>query len=471
MQPPPLAHAGAATESLLAAPAARPFNLSRWFAIVGLLSIGLLGIACALLLSRLISQRMLEQEGVLTMQFVQSIIEVEHAAANLESYPHQSTHAGSEGKIDELLEHFAALPDVLRANLYSREHRMLWSSDRSLTGLSFPDNPELDEAFKGHVEVSTGHDAGGEHAKAEHVNLRSAGDYFIEIYMPIWDRGRQRVVGVVEIYRTPGRLQKAIEAGQRIIWTGALVAAALLYLALISLVRRADNVSRAQQRRLLEAETLAAVGEMASAVAHGIRNPLAAIRSSAELAQVGSEAARHEASEDIISQVDRLEEWIRMLLSYAHPVAGQLERVDLRAMVADCMRQQSKELERRAIATSTELPPDLPPVRGDPLLLGQVIGGVIANAMEAIGSRGRIAVSAMCGVDRVQVVLRIADSGPGMTAEQVRRAFEPFYTTKARGLGLGLPLARRIVQRYGGSIAITSAQQAGTTVEVVLPAA
>ncbi len=264
---------------------AKSFSLSRWFHTVGLLSILLLAVICALLLSRLFANRMLQQEGRLTMQFVQSIIDIEQGAAYFaKPVSEQSNY------MEELLVHIAGSPDVLRANLYSRERQILWSSDASLIGRSFAGAPneELDSALNGRLEVhAEDEDEETDEPKLEHANLESRGDYFIEIYVPVWDTQRKNVVGAVELYRAPRLLRETIVAGMQIIWAGALGAGVLLYLALLPLVRRAERLIRAQQQRLVETETLAAVGDLGSAVAHGIRNPLAVIRSSAELVRDG----------------------------------------------------------------------------------------------------------------------------------------------------------------------------------------
>jgi signal transduction histidine kinase len=103
-------------------------------------------------------------------------------------------------------------------------------------------------------------------------------------------------------------------------------------------------------------------------------------------------------------------------------------------------------------------------------MLGQVFNSLIANAAEAIERDGSIEVTAERAAQG-HLRISIRDSGPGMSPEQLALAFKPFQTTKAKGLGIGLPLARRIVQRFGGSIALASEPGGGTTVEVVLPAA
>ena len=446
---------------------ATPFRLSRWFAVVGLIAIVLLSVTCAELLSILFTNRMLGQEGALTTQFVQNIIDVERASLHFESTAKEGPELEQATKLKELLQHFAALPDVLRVNLYSPEHRILWSSDPTLVGRSFSDNPELDSALSGHTEVESGPDP--EPTKAEHENLQNRSAYFVEIYLPVWDDTKRHVVGVVELYRTPHALFEAIQTGRRVIWFGALIAGALLYAALFSLVRRADNIIVAQQERLVEAERLGIVGEMASAVAHGIRNPLAVIRSSAELIPGSDSKNAGEAVHDIISQVDRVEQWIRSMLAYAQPTPDKAESISLHAAVAENLLHFSRELDRRGIICSTEIPADLPPLRADPLLIDQVIHSVITNAMEAIQRDGRIVIKS--AMDRTHRCLRLSiqDDGPGMSSEQLRLAFKPFHTTKTNGVGLGLPIAKRIVERFNGRIRIISSPGNGTTVELMLP--
>jgi signal transduction histidine kinase len=128
-----------------------------------------------------------------------------------------------------------------------------------------------------------------------------------------------------------------------------------------------------------------------------------------------------------------------------------------------------REMEKREISARIDMSPDLPMAVGDPLLLGRVVHSVLANAVEAVQDGGRIEVAgrAMGGGQRVELTIR--DSGPGMTAEQLKRVFTPFYTTKPTGLGLGLALGKRIVERFGGGIAIDSGPGRGTAVSLSMP--
>jgi signal transduction histidine kinase len=445
------------------------FNLSRWFAIVGLVSITAVGTASALLLSNLLTNSMLLQEGTMTMQFLQSLVTMEKSLPAF--ITGERTRDATE--VQAALRHIAALPDATRANLYNLNHDLIWSTDQELIGRKFERNPELEEALKTGILVVHGdveEDEAMPH-KAEHVNLDERGNYFVEVYVPVRDTPRGKVIGVIELYKSPKALAEALRTGHLYIFFGAAAAGILLYLALFGLSRRADALIRAQRERLVESEILATVGEMSSAVAHGIRNPLAAIRSSAELALDGPPEHARETAQDIIDEADRLEAWIRNFLSFSRPIAGASEAVALPALVTANMDHFAREMEKRNISGSSTLAPDLPQTKGNAFMLGQVLHSLIANSVEAIGQGGTIEIAAKTVPAQQRVELTIRDSGPGMTAEQLARMFTPFYTTKPRGLGVGLALAKRIVERFGGRITIDSAPGRGTAVCLSMPIA
>jgi len=449
------------------APAANHFNLSRWFAITALLSISALAGLVGVLLNWFIAARMVAQEAALTNEFVNSLLVVEAPLRDYIADPSPTRAA----RMGESFEHVVRMPDVLRANVYDRQQRVIWSSDAQLIGRQFGRNAELDDALSGAVVASRAehpHDDGG---KAEHRALRGATDMFVEIYVPVRDRGGNQVLGVIEFYKRPQALQRALAELRVYIAAGAAACGVLLYLALFGMVRRADRTMQAQQRQLLDQATLAALGEMSGAIAHGIRNPLASIRSSAELIPGAPAARAEEAANDIVAQSDRLEAWVRELLAYTQPLDEGATSVDLQPLVQRCLQEFARDLSQRGIAAEAAMPPDLPPVRGDRLLLGQVLHSLVANAVEALGRGGRITVTGGRGGGRGGVTLEVRDTGPGLTPEQLARMGQPFYTTKPRGLGVGLALARRVVERGGGQIEFDSAPGHGTVVRLKLAAA
>ncbi len=442
------------------------FSLSRWFALTALVSITLLAVAISLLLNRFLTERMVAQEAALTTEFVDSLLLVETSIVQFIA----ESASRPELVVPTAIEHLVRVPDVLRTNLYDRQQRLVWSSDAAVKGRTFDTNPELDRALAGEVVAKReehGHDGG----KSEHESLRGRDAMFVEIYVPVRHATTREVLGAIEFYKRPLALARALAQLRWFIALGALVSGALLFLALYGLVLRADFTIRSQERQLVDQATLAALGEMSGAVAHGIRNPLASIRSSAELMLDGPPDAAREAAQDIVSQSDRLEEWVRELLAYTQPPeASAPTAVELRPLIDRCLGDFTREFERRHITASQHILGDLPPVRGDALLLAQVLRTLVSNAVEALhGGGGRIDVRG----ERQgrSVMLEVRDSGPGLTREQLARVGKPFYTTKARGLGVGLAMARRVVERAGGALDIDSAPGRGTAVRLRLTAA
>lgn len=444
-----------------------PFNLSRWFAVVALVLIGIIAIAMGVLLDRFVTQRLLWQEAVLTKEFVQSLVQAEKP---LQAY-FANPSRGLDPEVEAAFARIASLPDMLRANVYDTRRRMIWSSDRQLIGRSFGPNEELDEALAGHVVSHSADPTRPGRDKDEHQDLKHPQTVFVEIYVPVLDVRGGRPHAVIEFYKNPRAMVTALTNLRLYIALGAGASGVLLFAALFGLVRRADLTIRRQQRHLVDNETLAVIGEMSAAVAHGIRNPLASIRSSAELIQDGDLAQAHDAAADIVAQSDRLEAWVRELLAYTRPLDQAIAPVPLQPLVARCLEEFDREMQRRHIRSHTRLAADLPAVRGDALLLGQVLSSLLANAIEALDREGQITVRGEWVRGQNQVTLSVQDSGPGMTSAQLGRAGKPFHTTKARGLGVGLALARRVIERFGGRLEIDSEPGRGTTVRLHMPTA
>jgi len=442
----------------------RPFRLTAWFALVSFICIAAVSIVSSVLLSRFLSDNLLRHDAETMMEVVQGLVEIQGPGA----YFMAAATADGDRQLEEFFAHISRLPDVLRANIYARDQRVLWSSDPALIGRRLGLNPELEEALAGVVMIESGA-VGVDDIKPEHAKIRNSAPRYVESYLPVRSPADEAVIGVVELYRAPTSLFVAIDRGIRLIWLSAISAGALLYIALFGLVHRADRLLKEQRERLLEAETFAVVGEMTGAIAHGIRNPLASIRSSAELLQEESSAAARNAAQDVMSEVDRLSEWVRQLLTYSDRKPGHLQAVDLPAVMQSCLEGFARECERRGVTVDYEANGGVPQVRGEPVRLQHILNSVIANALEAMPKGGTLQVRiANAGSDRVSLVVR--DTGVGVSERDLRRAFAPFFTTKRKGLGLGLPLVKRIVSRFGGSVALTSVAGVGSAVEIELPA-
>ncbi len=458
--------------------AGRPFDLLRWFSIVSFVAVFVFSVAFASILSHFLKQEILQRDAILTSQFVHSLAEVQIRSASLvtEATIGQILDARVElarlgvetGAADsvrsQFYDHLRALPDALLATVFAPDRKILWSTNPELVGRIDLGNDELEQALAAQVMVSTEYDANELPKKREQQFRREPARFFVENYIPLVGPNGE-VTAVVEIYKEPLSLEQTIRRGQMLVWVSVAIGAAFLYFALSRIIRRADTLLKEQQRRLVEAEALCAIGEMSSAVAHGIRNPLASIRTSAELALDGDLDSTRKNAADIIAQVDRLGRWVRDLLVFSRPVAGEIQTLALDALVEECLRQFAPQFERGRIACEfvrPAVPP--PPVLGNWALATQALASVVSNAIEAMPQGGELRLELKPEPRRRRVALVVADSGTGMSAAQAELAFKPFYTTKRKGLGLGMALAKRIMERFGGSVSLHSREGEGTRV-------
>jgi signal transduction histidine kinase len=244
------------------------------------------------------------------------------------------------------------------------------------------------------------------------------------------------------------------------------------------LAREFDAMAAAiqeREQRLIRSERLATVGRMAAQIAHEVRNPLSSIGLNAELlgdelVDRGEEPRKLITS--IISEVDRLTEITETYLRFARLPRPKLERESLGAIVVSVVEMARGELAQDGIAVSLDAPAGLPDVAADEAQLRQAFINLVRNAREAMadtdggGKRLEISVrEAAAG----QIAVRIADSGPGIGAGDIGKIFDPFFSTKERGTGLGLALVHQIVVDHGGRIEVASPPGGGATFTLTFP--
>ncbi|SDQ73690.1 Signal transduction histidine kinase [Pseudomonas sp. UC 17F4] len=459
------------------APAAarKPFNLLRWYAFVSLAIILSVAVGLGLISSRFVINESVERDALLTAQFIQAIAlaEVRHVSIpNVrtmgelldprldQAFPDVDPEARRSAR-GEFLDHIAHLPDVLLANIYAPDRMVIWSSNPALVGKMIDADDDLDHAFDQKMRVSASyHDV--DQARSEQKFITPPEQLFIENYIPLFDAEGGNVTAMVEIYKEPRDLILRIERGLLLIWLATAIGAGVVYIGLYGIMRRAARQLAVQQKRLINNETYVALGEMSSAVAHSLRNPLASIRSSAELAQEIEEGPAQKNIGDIISQVDRMSHWVRELLQSLRPLNDTPEPVDLLRVLQDSLQGFAPQLLRQGVRLQMG---ELPQVQVlcQPVLLGQIFNSLIANALEAMPEGGELRVERRRHT-RQGLTLQLCDSGKGMTEEQQRMAFKPFFSTKQGGLGVGLVLVRRIMERFGGTVKLSSEEGQGTCV-------
>ena len=248
------------------------------------------------------------------------------------------------------------------------------------------------------------------------------------------------------------------------------------------LARELDVMAEAveeREHRLIRSERLATVGKMAAQVTHEVRNPLASIGLYAELLgdelEPGTES-RH-LVESISSEVDRLTEITETYLRFARLPQPKLEREDLGALVASVAEFARAELAQAHIELVLDLPAEPLDVAVDENQLRQALLNLVRNAREAMPDGGRLLVGVRRDADDTASIT-VADSGAGISADNLPKIFDPFFSTKAKGTGLGLALVQQILVEHGGRVDVTSrggepgpgeAEGPGTTFRLVLP--
>jgi two-component system sensor histidine kinase HydH len=210
----------------------------------------------------------------------------------------------------------------------------------------------------------------------------------------------------------------------------------------------------ASQRVALQNEKLAAIGRLVAGIAHEVRNPLGVIRASASMVRehFSSKDEAYRACEFIREEIDRLNGLITSLLTFSRPAELRLQPVAIEQVIEKALQLTSEEFQRRGITVARESNDALPTVTADPDLIAQVVFGLLINAAEAIGEQGVVIVRTTSNAQELQV--EVVDTGPGVPPAEAERIFEPFYTTKPTGTGLGLPMAARIVRAHGGLIEV-----------------
>ena len=225
-----------------------------------------------------------------------------------------------------------------------------------------------------------------------------------------------------------------------------------------------------REQRLIRSERLAAVGKIAAQITHEVRNPLSSIGLNAEMLEEETSGEARKLARAIVKEVDRLTEITEEYLRFARLPRPKLEREDLGAIVSSLLAFLRQELEGRGVRVEAQLDPTLPPVAADEHQLRQALLNLLRNAAEAMRDGGQLTLKAWQVDDRT-IELTIADTGEGIAAEHLSKIFEPFFSTKEGGTGLGLALTQQIIVEHGGAIEVHSERGRGTTFVVRLVAA
>ena len=240
------------------------------------------------------------------------------------------------------------------------------------------------------------------------------------------------------------------------------------------MILRDITESRRTEQQAIESERLNALTLLAAGVAHEIGNPLNSLNIHLQLmerqARKFDGAARAELQESIDvarSEVIRLDSIVTQFLRAIRPTRPQLRPENINTIVQEAVRFFGSEIQDRDIVVEQELRSDLPLIQLDRDQMKQAFYNVIKNSVEAMKRRGILRIRT--DMDDSHVFINFVDTGGGMSAENLSRVFEPYFTTKPSGTGLGLLIVRRIVREHGGELCIESSEGKGLALTIRLP--
>jgi PAS domain S-box-containing protein len=239
------------------------------------------------------------------------------------------------------------------------------------------------------------------------------------------------------------------------------------------------QVEQLEERERLR-DRLASLGEMAAGIAHELKNPLAALEVMAGLLRrkVADSPDAQTLLADIMSEAKLANAIVCDMLEFVRPIRLQVERTDLSAVLHQAVMQAQMHQARGNTSVQLDVEAGLPSIEGDHTQLCQVFINLLTNAFEALEGQGRVTLSAVADAGDPAhdqdapapvVVVEVADTGPGIPIGLSDRIFNPFFTTKTTGSGLGLPIVRKIVDAHEGRIDVTSGPGQGTRFKVTLP--
>jgi len=290
------------------------------------------------------------------------------------------------------------------------------------------------------------------------------------------ETGEWYVAGVFELIQDVTQEYRSIFRFQLLVFGLSILFVGLIFFALLLIVHKAESIieERAKEQRELEeqlhqAERLAALGEMVAGVSHEIKNPLGIIRSTAELLSAMPDAGptQKKLSEVIKEESSRLNGIVTEFLDFARPQIPVLNGCDLSEILQKNLSFLQPELEKRGITIHSNLDGRSLKLQADQDLLYRAFLNIFLNAIQSVDDGGSINVTAE--EDKDHYLVRIADTGCGISRKNLKKIFNPFFTTREKGTGLGLSIVGKIIEGHKGTIALDSKEGRGTEVKIRLP--
>ena len=430
----------------------RRWGLLRIFALSGFFSIIGISIVSGSIYFSFLQQNLLAREMAVSSEFIQSVSLIN----NPEAYFKGSTNIEDKSAVEEFFSHVIGIPDVFRATVFDADFRIIWSNDDNIIGKRFSDNDELKIAYSGESIFSWG--VTDEHAKQEHVFLPADVEQFVESYIPVWDENHERVIGVVELYKSPRALFETLNRGELLVASVSLLGGLILYLLLFWVVRTAHQLIETQRTRIKQASSrgvelneqyLRRIGsELHDGPVQSIGFALLKLDS---IFESGSDSARPHKADVVV--VDKIQHALNDALQELRSLSAGLTIPELQELSArEAIAKLIKRHESRTSTSVSHNLHNLPEVLSTPtkICLYRLVQEGLNNAYRhGAGIDQRIDVS----VQGSLLFLTVSDGGPGMDVGDASKINDADH--------LGLRGMRERVESLGGDFEITRSDKSG----------
>jgi PAS domain S-box-containing protein len=288
--------------------------------------------------------------------------------------------------------------------------------------------------------------------------------------------------GAFDLSTLPNRAEMRLKSTRKVIGytlshiedAGGTIVGATLFFKDLTRVEQLEERERLRDR-------LAALGEMAAAIAHEVKNPLAGIEVMAGILrrQLASSPDAQAVLKDIINEAKMANAIVQDVLEFVRPIRLEVERVSLPEVIHDAVTMAESHVPRGHTTVSVQLSQELPPIQGDEHQLRQLFTNLLTNGFEALNGTGGVDIrgslteedhgTATDPKPTPMVMIEVVDNGPGVPRDIAEKVFSPFFTTKAQGSGLGLAIVRKIVDAHDGRIDLSTRPGGGACFRIMLP--